>query len=76
MYRAIRAKGNQNVMENRQRSSQRATFVEVFGSMKFDSGKAGESARRWPQPGFVVNKSMHLGEATNDDQKQLIRSSN
>ena len=63
-------------MENRTGSSHRATFVEVFGSIKFDSGKAGESVKRWPQPGVAVTKSTHIGDAASDDQKQLIRSSN
>ena len=63
-------------MENRSGSRHKATFVEVFGSIKFGSGKDGKAVKRWPQPGFAVNKSTHNGDAASDDQKQLIRSSN
>jgi hypothetical protein len=53
----------------------KATFAEVFGSMKFGSKRSDAPARPWPAPGFAVSKSTHNGEIRPDDHK-LIRSSN
>ena len=61
-------------MENR--ASNKATFVEVLSSIKFDRKQSTSPAGQWPQTGFAVNKSTHLGEAASDDYKELIRSSN
>ena len=58
------------------RENNRATFVEVFGSIKFDRKQSSNASAQWPQPGFAVNKTTHQGEAAPDDYKQLVRSSN
>lgn len=63
-------------MEKHTGGNHKATFVEVFGSIKFNSEKVGKPVGRWPQPGFAVNKSVHAGDAASEDQKQLVRSSN
>ena len=57
------------------RSTNKATFAEVFGSIKFSGKQSAAPARPWPARGFAVNKSTHVGEATLDDYK-LIRSCN
>jgi len=54
---------------------QRATFAEVFGSIKFAGKHTPVSAHPWPTPGFAVNKSTHTSENLSEDGK-LIRSSN
>ncbi len=56
-------------------SNNKATFAEVFGSIKFSGKASAAPARPWPETGFAVNKSTHLGEALRDEYK-LIRSSN
>ena len=53
----------------------KATFVEVFGSMKFSGKPNLRPSRPWPRTGFAVNKSTHVGEAILEDGK-LVRSSN
>ena len=53
----------------------KATFVEVFGSIKFTGKQVERSSRPWPRTGFAVNKSTHVGEAQLEDGK-LVRSSN
>jgi hypothetical protein len=59
------------------RDRNRATFVEVFGSIKFSGNSAANNGRhQWPEPGFAVNESTRLGEAAPDDSEQLVRSSN
>ena len=58
------------------RKERRATFSEVFRSIKF-SGKRSRSADgQWPEPGFAVNRSVHVGVAALDDYQQLVRSGN
>jgi hypothetical protein len=57
------------------RTHSKATFAEVFGSLKFSGKRSAAPARPWPQTGFAVNKSTHAGESMRDEQK-LIRSSN
>jgi hypothetical protein len=57
------------------RVDNRATFAEVFNSIKFRSSRQPAPARPWPAPGFAVNKSTYGTEALADDTK-LIRSSN
>jgi hypothetical protein len=54
----------------------RATFVEVFGSIKFDEKREKPTTGHWPNTGFAVNKSTHNGTATSEDHKQAVRSSN
>lgn len=54
---------------------QRATFAEVFGSIKFAGKRNAVHTRPWPAPGFAVSKSTHNGEDRAEDGK-LIRSSN
>ncbi len=58
------------------RTSGKATFAEVFGSIKF-SGKSESAAPAcpWPEGGFAENKSTHLGEAFAEEGK-LVRSCN
>ena len=57
------------------RNSNKATFVEVFGSIKFSGKQSAAPSRDWPATGFAVNKSTHVGEGLLDDYK-LVRSSN
>ena len=57
------------------RTENRATFAEVFNSIKFPSKRRAIPARPWPQPGFAVNKSTYATEAVADEEK-LVRSSN
>ena len=57
------------------RANSKATFVEVFGSIKFSGRPTARHSRPWPRIGFAVNKSMHVGEAQLEDGK-LVRSSN
>ena len=58
------------------RDSNRATFVEVFDSIKFKRKTIERPNGHWPPLGFAVNQSSHDGEAASDDYKQPIRSSN
>ena len=58
------------------RENNKASFVEVLGSIKFDRKSSSAPAGQWPQPGFAVSKTTHHGEAAPDDYKQLVRSSN
>jgi hypothetical protein len=53
----------------------KATFVEVFSSIKFPGKRNLQPSRPWPRTGFAVNKSTHVGEALTEDGK-LVRSSN
>jgi len=55
--------------------SSKATFAEVFGSIKFSGKASAAPARPWPETGFAVNKSTHLGESQREESK-LVRSSN
>jgi len=55
--------------------SQKATFAEVIGSIKFSNRTQAANSRPWPATGFAVSKSTHVGEALPDDYK-LVRSSN
>ncbi len=57
------------------RNTNRATFAEVFGSIKFPGKQSAAPARPWPSRSFAVNKSVHVGEAILDDYT-LVRSSN
>ena len=57
------------------RSNGKATFVEVFGSIRFQGKPVARSNRPWPRTGFAVNKSTHVGESHVEDGK-LIRSCN
>ena len=56
-------------------SSSKATFAEVFGSIKFSSKRSNAPAYPWPETGFAVNKSTHVGDSFADEPK-LVRSSN
>jgi hypothetical protein len=53
----------------------KATFVEVFSSIKFAGKPTFRPSRPWPRKHFAVNKSTHVGEAMLEDGK-LVRSSN
>ena len=53
----------------------KATFAEVFGSIKFSSKSESTPATPWPEAGFAENKSTHLGEAYTEEGK-LVRSCN
>ena len=57
------------------RANGKATFVEVFGSIKFSGKRSAIHSRPWPRTGFAVSKSTHVGEANLEDGK-LVRSSN
>ena len=57
------------------RSNNKATFAEVFGSIKFSGKRSAAPCRPWPEKGFAVSKSTYTGETLRDEQK-LIRSSN
>jgi hypothetical protein len=57
------------------RAHGKATFVEVFGSIKFSRKPTAQPSVPWPRTGFAVNKSTHVGEAYLEDGK-LVRSSN
>ena len=57
------------------RTDNRATFAQVFNSIKFPSKRRAAPSRPWPEPGFAVNKSTYTTEALADDEK-LVRSSN
>jgi hypothetical protein len=56
-------------------SGNKATFAEVFGSIKFSSKNSNSPAYPWPETGFAVNKSTHVGDSFADEPK-LVRSSN
>ena len=58
------------------KTGSRASFVEVFRSIKFSSKRSANGASQWPEPGFVDNHSQHVGVAALDDYKDLIPSSN
>jgi hypothetical protein len=57
------------------RTNGKATFAEVFGSIKFSGKSELAPARPWPETGFAVNKSTHVGEAFAEEGK-LVRSCN
>lgn len=56
-------------------SANKATFAEVFGSIKFSGKGSNAPAPSWPETGFAVNKSTHMGDSFADEPK-LVRSSN
>ena len=56
-------------------SGNKATFAEVFGSIKFSGKSSNAPAYPWPETGFAVNKSTHVGDSFADEPK-LVRSSN
>lgn len=58
-----------------QTNSNKATFAEVFGSIKFSKRASNSPAHPWPQTGFAVSKSTHAGQSFADEPK-LVRSSN
>jgi hypothetical protein len=57
------------------RAQHKATFAEVFGSIKFAGKSPALQSRPWPSRGFAVSKSTHMGETPPEDCK-LVRSSN
>lgn len=57
------------------RSKDKATFAEVFSSVKFAGKQATIPAYPWPETGFAVNKSTHTGDSFRNEPK-LVRSSN
>jgi len=59
-----------------QRDNKRATFAEVFSSIKFGRKSETGTKQHWPEPGFAANTSTHLGEADLDDYKKALPSSN
>ena len=65
-----------NEQGNDQNRSARASFVEVFRSIKFSGQRSANTAGQWPEPGFADNRSQHVGVAALDDYKDLVPSSN
>lgn len=61
---------------NNRRGESRATFAEVFSSIKFSGNRSANADARWPEPGFADNCSQHSGVAALDDYKKQVRSSN
>ena len=57
------------------RTADRATFAEVFSSIKFSRKPSVAPAHPWPATGFAVNKSNRYSTGATDEQK-LVRSSN
>ena len=57
------------------RSNNKATFAEVFGSIKFNDKQSSAPAYPWPETGFAANKSTHNGQSFREEPK-LVRSSN
>ncbi len=57
------------------RANGKATFLEVFGSIKFSGKSSIAPAYPWPETGFAVNKSTLVGDSFADEPK-LVRSSN
>ena len=53
----------------------KATFAEVFGTMKFGGKSEIAPAHPWPTRRFAVMKSSHAGQAALEEAK-LVRSSN
>ena len=58
------------------RATNKATFVEVFGSIKFSGKPSVANSRPWPSIGFAVNKSTYVGEGQRLEDGKLVRSSN
>jgi hypothetical protein len=54
---------------------QKATFAEVFGSIKSTGKQAPAPAYPWPETGFAANKTTHIGDSFREEPK-LVRSSN
>ena len=57
------------------RNIHKATFVEVFGSMKFSGKQPAGAVQPRSATGFAVNKSKYIGQ-TRADEYEPIRSSN
>jgi hypothetical protein len=57
------------------RTNGKATFAEVFGSIKFSGKTESTPAHPWPEAGFAQNKSTHLGQTSAEEDK-LVRSCN
>lgn len=53
----------------------KATFAEVFGSIKFAGKKTARSSRPWPNRGLAVSKCTHMDQTPSEECK-LVRSSN
>ncbi|MCX2982313.1 hypothetical protein EYC98_15730 [Halieaceae bacterium IMCC14734] len=53
----------------------KATFAEVFGSIKFAGKTSTTSSRPWPKRGFAVSQSTHMG-GTSSEESKSVRSSN
>ena len=58
------------------RTTHKATFVEVFGSIKFSGKPSVANSHPWPSTGFAINKSTYVGEAQHLEDGKLVRSSN
>ena len=61
---------------NNRRNENRATFAEVFASIKFSGQRSANAEAIWPEPGFADSSDQHVGVAALDDYKQPLRSSN
>jgi len=61
---------------NAQHSAPRATFAEVFASIRFEHKPSANDQQKSSTPGFATNRSLHNGVAAPDDYKQVERSSN
>jgi hypothetical protein len=61
---------------NNRRNENRATFAEVFGSIRFAANRSANAEAHWPEPGFADNRSQHAGVAAPDDYKKLVLSTN
>ena len=61
---------------NSHQEKQRATFVEVISSIRFDHKHATDAAKtdNRHRPGFATNRSLHSGVAAPDDYKLLEQS--
>lgn len=55
---------------------EKATFAEVFGSMKFRGESTRAHSHPWPTPGFASGKSSHGATNSRGDDHKLVRSSN
>ena len=59
---------------NKGRNQERATFAEVFASIKFSGHRSANADAHWPEPGFADNSDQHVGVAALDDYKQPLSS--
>jgi hypothetical protein len=68
-FEANMEQGNKGRIGTREdsRKEKRATFAEVFGSIKFNRKASSSTDGHWPQPGFAVNRTLHAGIAASDD---------